>query len=546
MIARFLLHYGMLFCLLPGSYLLAQEIEPKVVIGPETTYIDGPLTTDGYIDYLAHLNAILSKGVTPENNAAVLLLKASRGEISDEKYMKKYCKALGIKPQSLQGDYFMTYHQFACQEEKKIKKRNLTFQEINAATDKIDEQFDNAGKGAWTREKFPAIAQWIEASNKPLELVRKATLRPRYYHPLVNSSDNAEHAGPLVAVLLPQVQSARSFARVLMVRSLLGLGEGNIEQCTEDILTIRRLGNHIAQGATLVEQLVGIAIVGIAQNLEQKVALSGKLSTKQLLDYRTKMRKTAIKSNMLRSFSQCERFMYLDSVQQVMKGGMESMNLLAGIAGASKKKTRMQDMLDNVISSSIDWSVTMKEGNQLYDKYEKQLSNDEDWIAQDKVLVKMEKEIKELAVETSDFSAGLKALLGGPEYRGKMMGKVFVGLLLPALRSASMAEKRAIVMDDLSFMVITAAAHKSESGEFPRSIADFSKHGTDDLPVDRYANDDYRYRVEGNGFVVYSVGPNQKDEDGNGVFNQRRDKGDDYGAGYESQAINIKSPNIFK
>ena len=51
---------GLLACLdfVPAS---GQETELKVKIGRDTTYIDGPITKDGYVDYIAHLNKVLSK-----------------------------------------------------------------------------------------------------------------------------------------------------------------------------------------------------------------------------------------------------------------------------------------------------------------------------------------------------------------------------------------------------------------------------------------------------------------------------------------------------
>src|SRR5258708_3874889 len=38
----------------------------KFTIGKETTYFEGPVDKDGYIDYVAALNERLRKGVTPE------------------------------------------------------------------------------------------------------------------------------------------------------------------------------------------------------------------------------------------------------------------------------------------------------------------------------------------------------------------------------------------------------------------------------------------------------------------------------------------------
>src|SRR5882724_7209102 len=58
-----------------------KEATPKkhrgtFTISKETTYVTGPLDKDGYIDYAAALNERLSKGVTPESNANVLIWKA--------------------------------------------------------------------------------------------------------------------------------------------------------------------------------------------------------------------------------------------------------------------------------------------------------------------------------------------------------------------------------------------------------------------------------------------------------------------------------------
>src|SRR5258708_4011326 len=54
----------------------AKKSKPKFTISKETTYITEPLDKDGYPDYAAALNKRLSKGVTPENNANVLIWKA--------------------------------------------------------------------------------------------------------------------------------------------------------------------------------------------------------------------------------------------------------------------------------------------------------------------------------------------------------------------------------------------------------------------------------------------------------------------------------------
>lgn len=529
---------ALLICLMAHSPAWAQKVEPKVKIGPDTTVIDGPLTADGYIDYVGHLNEVLKKGVTPENNSAVLFLKAYPGEITTKKFMKKYCEALGIAPVPLKKDnHFLDYYRFAIEDAKAKKGAKLNPEEQSRAQKAIDKDYEKATEGPWKRKDIPSMAKWMDSVEEPMKLITKGAKRSRYYHPLINLEEDG--SGHMITVLLPQAQSSRGFARALVVRAMMYLGEGEIDKCLDDILTMRRLGNHVASGATIVEQLVGIAIIGIAQDAERKVAFSGKLSADELLDYRAQMAKHRIRSNMAKSFSNCERFMYLDAVQQVMKRGMKGLNEIVGMAGGmdsgGRPQTKMQEMLDKVITSSTDWSLTMKEGNKIYDRYESELK-DASWEAQDKALQSMEAEVQKISQEVSGSSAMFKAVLGGPEYRGKMMGKIFVSMLLPALNAASGAEKRSKVMDDLSYVVLSIAAHKAENGEYPRSLQDLKGDAGKDIPVDKYADADYRYRRNGEGFLVYSIGPNRKDDNGNGVYNEKMNEGDDYGAGYESSS----------
>ncbi|MCH7989760.1 MAG: hypothetical protein IID46_11520, partial [Planctomycetes bacterium] len=96
----------------------------KLTISKETTYLTEPLAKDGYINYERALNEQLSKGVTPENNAAVLFLRAygprdlpdfvfrtHRLERSNELRVR-YFKMLGIEPLPEKGDYFVYFKNY--------------------------------------------------------------------------------------------------------------------------------------------------------------------------------------------------------------------------------------------------------------------------------------------------------------------------------------------------------------------------------------------------------------------------------------------------
>ena len=92
--------------------LLAEEKQVKeqkslFTLSKQTTYVNGPLRKDGTVDYVAALETIARRGVTVENNAAVLLYQVvGPSEILPE-LRAEYFKRLGIDPLPIQGNYFV-------------------------------------------------------------------------------------------------------------------------------------------------------------------------------------------------------------------------------------------------------------------------------------------------------------------------------------------------------------------------------------------------------------------------------------------------------
>ncbi len=79
---RWILLALLILVLIAPFFLLAWFLANRwshddLIISKETTYITEPLDELGYPDYAAALNQRMSNGVTPENNAAVLLMQAA-------------------------------------------------------------------------------------------------------------------------------------------------------------------------------------------------------------------------------------------------------------------------------------------------------------------------------------------------------------------------------------------------------------------------------------------------------------------------------------
>ncbi len=84
-----------------------------VTVSDETTRITRPLRKDGYVNYLAALNARAAEGVTPENNAAVLFWQAMGPNAIKPEMRTRYFEMLRMSTPPIQGNYFLILDNYA-------------------------------------------------------------------------------------------------------------------------------------------------------------------------------------------------------------------------------------------------------------------------------------------------------------------------------------------------------------------------------------------------------------------------------------------------
>ncbi len=79
-----------------------------------------------------------------------------------------------------------------------------------------------------------------------------------------------------IGLLLPEVGHMRRFARLLVVQARLQIARGQFEEALDSIQTGFAMARHVAEGPTLVNGLVGMAVVGVmAEELETLIQQPG-------------------------------------------------------------------------------------------------------------------------------------------------------------------------------------------------------------------------------------------------------------------------------
>jgi hypothetical protein len=473
----------------------------KITIGKETTYATGPLDKDGYIDYAAALNERLGKGVTPANNANVLIWKALGPRPEGGRGMPaEFFKLMGIQEPPAKGDYLIEFFRYR-KEVLKIEMRQVG-----------EDIFDRHGRvtqAPWTPKDHPDFASWLKANEKPLAVLREATRRTHYFSPLVPSTTGNGSAG-LVTALLPAVQRCREAAHAFTARAMLRAGEGKYEAAWQDLLSCHRLGRLVGRGATLIEGLVGLAIESIAAQADVVFLASARLDAKQIEKCLSDLRKLPPLPGMADKVDLCERFTFLEAITLLDRHGLKYARVLAGLGGVG-----LPDVPEPILEAAlkdVDWDVGLKNANRWYNRLSAAMRG-KDRASREQALNQMDSELKALKkkIGQSDLAQLVKA---DKKARGKAIGDVLIALLIPAVQKVATAGDRVGQIDTNLHLAFALAWHRADKGSYPKKLDDLAPKYLKEIPLDVFSGRALIYRPSKNGYLLYSVGVNGIDEQG--------------------------------
>jgi hypothetical protein len=469
----------------------------KFTIGKDTTYVTGPLDKDGYVDYAAALNERLGKGVTPANNANVLLWKALGPRPEGKLMPAEFFQLMGIDAPPEKGDYVIGLTTYL--------KDHLKIDSAEEI-DQIQDQLSRAVKRPWTPKDYPQLAEWLKANEKPLAVAIGATKRSHYFSPLTPPKTDKGSAG-LIAALMPGVQKCREITNALAARAMLRAEQGAADDAWQDLLACHRLGRLIRQGPMMIEGLVGYAIDGIAGRADLAFLERTRPDAKRIESCLRDLQKLPPLSGIDQQVDLGERFMFLDSVMLIDRHGAGYLESLTG------GKAIGADPLADSILRGIDWDPALRNANRWYDRISVALA-EKDYRPREKRLTQIDKEVRKLKAETTEPGHMAKLLIGSNSARGKAVSDIMVCLLMPAIRKVQNSADRAQQTQDNLHLAFALARYQREQGKYPRELAELAPKYLERIPSDLFTAKALIYRPNDNGYLLYSVGVNGKDEEG--------------------------------
>ncbi|MHB1768238.1 MAG: hypothetical protein ACYCUV_10360 [Phycisphaerae bacterium] len=277
----------------------AASAEPHhIPIGYATTRLTKPKTRTGLVDYLAAANALLSKGVTLNNNAAVRLYEILGPEFYGNEslwgpeyepsaFRKRWQRAVLSRwhllehTASVSGIISFTAFCHTWQSEMLPDEQNL----IKRAKADARSFFQHPWEA---RHPNQLVTRWLSANSVALARVRAACKLRRFYIPLVVHR-RTSGGGLLIVATLDYFPALRDLGLMLNADARANFHRGNMGRCQRDLLATHRLARLLSQQSEFMCRNLAWSTDRQACRGDIALAQSGKLTLRQLAAFSAKL-----------------------------------------------------------------------------------------------------------------------------------------------------------------------------------------------------------------------------------------------------------------
>ncbi|MBN1795533.1 MAG: hypothetical protein JW804_02565 [Sedimentisphaerales bacterium] len=345
-----------------------------------------------------------------------------------------------------------------------------------------------------TSEQREVIDKWLKKNNHLLELVAEGSKLP-YYWPELNTGQ--KNSTELISILMPYLSSYREFAYMLTHwRAEKKAQEGQFQQAFDDVLICYRMGRHFKNSMTLVEQLVGIAIEALATNEIAEILSRYEIESEILAGLQSDFEKLIADENYTTDFKG-ERYFIYDEIQRSFTasrigGGhlyLKRVNQYGTILGTDFEQNKFK-LLIKLLFLHPNKQETLDAVDNFYDRMEQ--------------LASMSPAKKK--AENIDINK---------EFEQYCKGNMFLEILAPALGEMIRTGYRNEAQIQATPLIVAIHRYKQDFGNLPDNLDEVEKSGyIKHLPIDPFSDKPLVYKKTDDGFTLYSVGYNFKDDNG--------------------------------
>ena len=330
----------------------------------------------------------------------------------------------------------------------------------------------------------PEINAWIEANEAAIADYRAATKLEFNGWP-TNLKDDQQ----LFEMPLPALSPIRGLAKATALKGQQLAAAGDYDGAMSYYLDTLEAGAHASQGVTLIEELVGAAVQGVAGDRIRAMIES---ADDDELDYVALAEQLDQRWTPLRPIEdsfQFERASNLDLLQSVFEVNPETGNYRVRESTLEKIPQLMGSEGPDSVSLQLGaGAVLAAEG---YERLVSEVNNHFDKLTE---------------ATQVPYTDSREILSSIEEPRSPALS-----MMLPSLGRATQIAFHSKADRQATRLIAHLKAYRQQHGEYPSDLSVFADQ---DYVIDPFADAPFQYRREGNDFVLYSVGVNATDEGG--------------------------------
>ncbi|MCL2639853.1 MAG: hypothetical protein FWD53_03315 [Phycisphaerales bacterium] len=491
----------LMLVLLIVCVLLAQYWR-RIDIAHDTTRVTGPITAEGIPDYLAALNAAASDGVTTENNAAPLLLKVVGTQISRHPEHEKIWCTKTLPQIGLLGEPIPPMVVWF---EVWIKTAEIADPKPDAeAAIEADTQMR---RSPWTRQEQPLWASWLDAHQEALALAHQALERPRFYVPYAAIDDGGKLDRMITMPLLKHA-NIRGLSNAMLADAMRAAGEGDFAVFESRVTDSLRLARLLAQRKTLIEHLGTVAIEAVSLKALQGVATKGGEGltgpqARSLLKRIDELPPLPSLAEEEGAVDYGERFVTLDTICAFAAYGY----------GWISRDPEASNFVSEWLVPSvmpIRYNQLLRQSNAHYDR------------VIDAYRLPTYPERKAVLTRINDDLRKRQTLWTKITNPSTVISNLAISILAPSFEGAVAVETQMQMNHDLARMALALRIYRLEHGRFPDTLDALSPQILSAIPRDRFSNSPLKYRRIDDGYLLYSVGKDEIDDNGQEYMPNRK------------------------
>jgi hypothetical protein len=363
----------------------------------------------------------------------------------------------------------------------------------------VEPAFDHAVETGWPVDDDALRAYLDQPGNiEAIRALRQAAAMERCQLPYFGDATQS-----VIAVLLPNLSHMRFLAKLAVADGRRSESDGRHAAAVDHYFTLMRMAGHVSQGTTLIEGLVGVAIWRLGDRALRDMVLRAPLSADELRATARRLDESARVAPTVQRGLASERVFGMSIVDELCS---RPLHLLRAAPGAFPSGSDGSDFfIGGPVNPAPDdgWGrLEMRIGK---------------LILPDRAIKKHMLGFYDAVLDQAGRPPGADMAFDEERYLREEVPRwdVITRTMLPSLSRSVALGHRAEADHALTRLAVALRSHMADHGGTPPdTLAELEPLLPDDAGRDPFTGGPLIYRVEGEGWVVYSVGLNLADDDG--------------------------------